>query len=913
MSAGHPSDAYDGLLPERIEARLVAMMSRAMGFLVLATVVLVWLALTTWSVTDPSLTHATGGQTSNALGPAGAIISDLFIQMLGIGAIAVLLAPMLWGIDLVRSEHIAYFRAKAACYPLSILLLAGFFSSLPLTAGWPLHHGLGGILGDVVAELVRSIFAVVNAERASLAGALVLGATAVSLACRSIGIELTDVCSATVRSARWRASNGSWHENLAAEARHIAIRSGTQPAQAANDRRSMPDLTPSPAADLPADFDDGLETGEDAPPSRGRFASGLLARLTAAFPHRGADHGHAQSGSEDQDENEEQRLAPPTTSHARGHAPRWADDDSIAARFASNFDSLKTLRPGSRDEDNFDIAEATTDAPNDRSSYSIAARFAPFAGRRPLAEGPTQDIASGIPARARKTPAPSPAKSAQQTGPALPPLTLLKTSPAPRGSSEPIEPQHRSMAAQLLSVLADYGVRGEMRDIRPGPVVTLIEFEPVRGTKAARIIGLADDIARSMSMTSVRAAVVPGRNVIGFELPNPRRVPVLLRDVLESPSYQTSQAVLPLALGRAIGGEPVVVDLARMPHLLVAGTTGSGKSVGVNAMILSLIYRLPPDQCRFIMIDPKMLELSVYNGIPHLLTPVVTDPLKAVAALNWAVGEMEERYKRMASLSVRNIEAFNARIRTATSRGEDLVRMVQTGFDRETGKPRYERVEIDARPMPYIVIVVDEFADLMVVAGKEIEQAVQRLAQMARAAGIHLIMATQRPSVDIVTGTIKANFPTRIGFKVASKIDSRTILNEQGAEQLLGQGDMLYSSGAGLPTRVHGPFVSDSEVEEVSHYLARETEPDYVVGLTDDASQMVAGTMQAVRADRDDELYQRALHIVLQDRKASTSYVQRRLSIGYNKAADLIERMERDGYISPANSVGKREILRPAA
>jgi S-DNA-T family DNA segregation ATPase FtsK/SpoIIIE len=466
----------------------------------------------------------------------------------------------------------------------------------------------------------------------------------------------------------------------------------------------------------------------------------------------------------------------------------------------------------------------------------------------------------------------------------------------------------RGTARLLEEVLADFSIKGEIRDIKPGPVITLFELEPARGTKSSRVVALADDIARSMSVTSARAAVVPGRNVIGIELPNVRRQTVYLRDILESEAFQSSDAALPMALGKSIGGEPIVADLARMPHLLVAGTTGSGKSVGINAMVLSLLYRRSPEECRLLMIDPKMLELSVYNGVPHLLTPVVTDPHKAVAALNWTVAEMEERYKRMASLSVRNIETFNARVRKAQSRGEILARTVQTGFDTKTGQAIYEQQELQAEIMPYIVVVVDEFADLMTVAGKEIEAAVQRLAQMARAAGIHLIMATQRPSVDIVTGTIKANFPARISFKVASKIDSRTILNEQGAEQLLGQGDMLYSIGMGQTLRAHGPYVADEEVERIAESLRRQGTAHYVEGITDtllrgDGTDVPAGEAA------DDSLYDMAVAIVLRDRKASTSYLQRRLAIGYNRAADLVERMEREGLIGPANNVGKREIL----
>jgi S-DNA-T family DNA segregation ATPase FtsK/SpoIIIE len=480
----------------------------------------------------------------------------------------------------------------------------------------------------------------------------------------------------------------------------------------------------------------------------------------------------------------------------------------------------------------------------------------------------------------------------------------------PSGAKSGVEVTHavlRGSARLLEDVLSDFGVKGEIKDIKPGPVITLFELEPARGTKSSRVIALSEDIARSMSAAAVRVAVIPGRNAIGIELPNARRETVFLREILESETFCGAEAVLPLALGKGIGGEPIVADLARMPHLLVAGTTGSGKSVGINAMVLSLLYKLPPEQCRLLMIDPKMLELSVYNGIPHLLTPVVTDPQKAVAALDWAVREMEERYKRMAVVGVRNIESFNNRVREARKHGEVLQRTVQTGFDSTTGQARYENESLKLEAMPYIVVVVDEFADLMIVAGKEIEAAVQRLAQMARAAGIHLIMATQRPSVDIITGTIKANFPTRISFKVTSKIDSRTILNEQGAEQLLGQGDMLFSPGSGQIHRVHGPFVSDEEVETIAAFLRAQGEPRYVAGITDEA----VGSDVVDNGPRggEEDLYEKAVALVLRDRKASTSYLQRRLSVGYNRAADLIERMEQEGIVGPAINAGKREIL----
>jgi S-DNA-T family DNA segregation ATPase FtsK/SpoIIIE len=495
----------------------------------------------------------------------------------------------------------------------------------------------------------------------------------------------------------------------------------------------------------------------------------------------------------------------------------------------------------------------------------------------------------------------------------LPPLSLLSAPIKVQGnqlSDEALEENAR----MLESVLDDYGVKGEITAVRPGPVVTMYELEPAPGLKASRVIGLADDIARSMSALSARVSTVPGRSVIGIELPNAHREKVVLREILAARDFGDSHLRLPLALGKDIGGEPVVANLAKMPHLLIAGTTGSGKSVAINTMILSLLYKLTPEECRLIMIDPKMLELSVYDGIPHLLSPVVTDPKKAVVALKWVVGEMEERYRKMSKMGVRNIEGYNGRVREALSKNEMFKRTIQTGFDEETGDPIFETEEFAPQPFPYIVVIVDEMADLMMVAGKEIEACIQRLAQMARASGIHLIMATQRPSVDVITGTIKANFPTRISFQVTSKIDSRTILGEQGAEQLLGAGDMLYMGNGAKITRIHGPFVSDEEVEEIVNHLKSFGPPVYMSGVVEGPEEDAASDIDMVLGlgsgeASDDALYDQAVAIVARDRKCSTSYIQRKLGIGYNKAARLVEQMEDEGVVTRANHVGKREIL----
>ncbi|MEQ9519305.1 MAG: DNA translocase FtsK 4TM domain-containing protein [Parvibaculum sp.] len=490
--------------------------------------------------------------------------------------------------------------------------------------------------------------------------------------------------------------------------------------------------------------------------------------------------------------------------------------------------------------------------------------------------------------------------------PALNILSSIKKQAADESLSDEALQQNARM---LEGVLDDFGIRGEIINVRPGPVVTLYELEPAPGIKSSRVIALADDIARSMSAISARVAVVPGRNAIGIELPNARREMVGLREILSSSEYEDNSSSLPLALGKNIGGEPIIADLARMPHLLIAGTTGSGKSVGINTMILSLLYRMRPDQCKMIMIDPKMLELSIYDGIPHLLAPVVTDPKKAIVALKWVVKEMEERYRKMSKVGVRNIDGFNLRMAEAIENDETIVRTVQTGFDRDTGKAIYEEEELALERMPYIVVIVDEMADLMMVAGKEIEGAIQRLAQMARAAGIHMITATQRPSVDVITGTIKANFPTRISFQVTSKIDSRTILGEQGAEQLLGQGDMLYMAGGGRISRVHGPFVSDQEVEKVVRFLKKQGVPEYLDAVTEDTEEEAGDSSSFGGSSSGDDLYDEAVAIVGRDKRASTSYIQRKLQIGYNRAARIIEQMEEEGVVSAPNHAGKREVM----
>lgn len=886
------------LLPQSVEDRLLGLLGFSGGIALLGATALAWVSLVSWSINDPSLTHATAASPRNMLGGLGAVVSDLMLQTFGLAAALALLPLMLWGAEMLTRGQLAMGRSKVGYYPIAVLALAGALSAYPVFPGWPLNHNLGGAIGDGVFSLAANLFELVNKDRADLAAALLLNICAIALFAKSTGFDLESwvkgiwaertlqnaSSEAVDRSAQWLKG---WRSRAQARAHAMPV-----PGPAEAHREFDEELAlPYPQEDFVRAPEPVAWPGDGGAPQFAQ-AIGQLAncvqqqqeqiRMLVSKGIIGAQHISAPLGSPPVHRDPAQFVPaglPPAPNRIGAEEFRGADfDDST-----------------------------------DVESQKIAERFAPKSVASPSIApdpGPEAETAPVAPVGKLKLPAilKSPAEPRQRQW-KRPSLNLLKRPAAARPGPELTQTVMRGNARLLEDVLNDFGVKGEVKDIRPGPVVTLYELEPARGTKSSRVIGLADDIARSMSVVSARAAVVPGRNAIGLELPNMRREPVLLREMLEAEAYKASDAALPLTLGKSISGDPVVADLARMPHLLVAGTTGSGKSVGVNAFILSLLYRLSPNECRFLMIDPKMLELSVYNGIPHLLTPVVTDPHKAVVALNWAVREMEERYKRMATLAVRNIDVFNNRVRNAMKRGEMLARTVQTGFDKN-GQAVFEKQKMNLEPMPHIVIVVDEFADLMVVAGKEVEGAVQRLAQMARAAGIHLIMATQRPSVDVITGTIKANFPTRISFKVTSKIDSRTILNEQGAEQLLGQGDMLYSSGSGQIVRVHGAFVADEEVEAVAAALREQGPAQYIEGLLDvPETDAAGGGSAAEREVSESDLYDRAVAIVMRDRKPTISYLQRRLGIGYNRAAGLIERMEHEGLVSPASPTGKRDIL----
>ncbi|MDH2399545.1 DNA translocase FtsK [Bradyrhizobium sp. SSUT18] len=803
-----------GHLPPSIREGLARRVRELSGLGLIALSGVASAALMTWSVQDPSLSHATSRPIRNILGYAGAIGADLAMQILGLGAIMLVLTIAVWGWRMLTHRPFDREALRLGSWILCTVIAAGFVSCWPHGGAWPLPTGLGGVVGDALVRAPAVIFGPAGTIYRMVLGTILFAAMAATflIACglgaREHDDELAEIedddkpLDEGEESDRGSVSLGwLFHALMSTKARLIWLLGAAY--------RSLVSSGPKTKAVAFSRQEPKLGGGRAAP---------------SISPQSEDEHDEDDHEEEDDEEEEEEPAA---------RAPRKKAAPKAASKKSS---------------DKFELP-------------SVSVLAAPKAGdRQPL-------------------------------------------------SKTELEANSRA----LEGVLQDFGVRGEIVKANPGPVVTLYELEPAPGIKSSRVIGLADDIARSMSALSARVAVVPGRNAIGIELPNAHREKVYLRELLVAKETIDSVAKLPLCLGKTIGGDPVIIDLARTPHMLIAGTTGSGKSVAINTMILSLVYRLRPDQCRLIMVDPKMLELSVYDGIPHLLTPVVTDPKKAVVALKWAVREMEERYKNMAKLGVRNIDGYNTRLLELKAKGEEPTRTVHTGFDKETGKAIYEEEKLSLDPLPYIVIIVDEMADLMMVAGKDIEGAVQRLAQMARAAGLHVILATQRPSVDVITGTIKANFPTRIAFQVTSKIDSRTILGEMGAEQLLGQGDMLYMAGGGRISRVHGPFASDEEVEKVVRHLKTQGQPEYLEAVTaEEPTEDEDGAVfdaSAMGADGGGDLFSQAVAIVKRDRKASTSYIQRRLQIGYNRAASLMERMELEGIVGPANHAGKREIL----
>jgi len=839
------------VLPASMEAALVRLFRRGLGVVVLALALAGWASLLSWSVADPSLNHITEQPPENLLGAHGAAVADLMIQSLGLAAVAVFLPVAALGFRLAAEYPAGPLRLMALVWLVATALIAMSFSPLPAPETWPLAHGLGGIIGDfLMVGGVHALGFVPDAFAQGIAGAVagLAGAVALLAAC-GLGPRDMAVLLHSERAARRAAS------------------SGTGIAEVLRGLKSDRDETIDGSGPREFWMDRGWtgcsepDQSDETPETRGRERR----RLRRIGRQR-----------EEPAREEPQLRTEPTLS---------IEPKDIGARIEPFFDSLHQTGPEPETSDDIWAAHYRAH----QAMETPQPRPAPSPAQKPAPARPLQSAAQG-------------------------PFTLPTTSLLTQASGAQVQhalsdEELTERAEQLEGTLRDFGVKGEIAEVHPGPVITLYELRPARGTKSSRVIGLSDDIARSMGAVSARVSVIPGRDALGIELPNAKRETVYLRALLETAEFRNSQAKLALALGKSIGGAPVIVDLARMPHLLVAGTTGSGKSVGINAMILSLIYRLPPDQCKFIMIDPKMLELSVYNGIPHLLTPVVTDPKKAVAALKWTVAEMNRRYERMHKVGVRNIQGYNQRVAEARARGDVLGRTVNTGYDEATGQPIYEHEDIDAEPMPYIVVVIDEMADLMMVAGKDIEFAVQRLSQMARAAGIHVIMATQRPSVDVITGTIKANFPSRISFQVTSKVDSRTILGEQGSEQLLGAGDMLHLAPGGRLTRVHGPFVGDQELEKVVHHLKQQGAPEYRADVLQAEDDPVDPRLSGESKVSGDELFDEAVEIVRRDRRATTSYLQRRLGIGYNRAATLIERLEDEGIIGPAGRGGKREIL----
>ncbi len=860
---------------------------RLTGAALIAAALFATASLATWNIGDPSLNHATGNEVLNAMGPWGAIIADILTQFFGLGALPALLPMAALGLTLVLGRDPGSSRLRSFYWLGTVVLGCAALACLSRPVTWPLPSGLGGLTGDLAMKIPALILGAYPAGLSGALLALVLVAPALLLLSRAMAPQHT-----AVEPAKPRAD---------------ATKTATRPRV------------------LPVDADDQADDHDNHDDDDSRDGSAFLgaiahtwlsakARLSNLSGARGKQSARRKAAN----------RAPDVAGHRAASrvepAMERPQNAPLAHHFAEDFDAPfeaegfdeNEFAAGLTGDDEMDYGHNSSSS-NQRSQATQAHGSSPQTTCHQ--RGPAVDSVAAAPKEGNRIKREAQGSLMKADAYELPPLHLLAQPKSVIRDSRLSKESLEENARILEGVLEDFGVKGEIIHVRPGPVVTLYELEPAPGIKSSRVIGLSDDIARSMSAIACRVAVVPGRNAIGIELPNDSRETVYLREMLASRDFETTKTKLGMALGKTINGEPVIADLAKMPHLLVAGTTGSGKSVAINTMILSLLYRLTPEQCRLIMIDPKMLELSVYDGIPHLLTPVVTDPKKAVVALKWTVKEMEDRYRLMAKVGVRNIDGFNARVDEAKAKNERFSRTLQTGYDRDSGEAVYETEEFDLKAMPYIVVIIDEMADLMMVAGKDIEGTVQRLAQMARAAGIHVVMATQRPSVDVITGTIKANFPTRISFQVTSKIDSRTILGEQGAEQLLGMGDMLYMAGGGRTQRVHGPFVADNEVEMVVKHLKAQGVPQYLEAVTadtDDGDDEGAGSGSGGGDYNDsDDPYDQAVNVVLRDRKVSTSYIQRRLGIGYNRAASLIERMEQDGVISAPNHAGKREILVP--
>ncbi len=922
------------ILPEGGRDFLRRRMMELVGAGVAGAGVVLLLALFTYSPGDPSLNHATGRAPHNLVGVPGAYISDLLLQTFGLAIILVPVALITWGVRMLRTHHLGFFGLRLSLLLLALLMMSVACVGLGDVGGAATHAGPGGLVGLALVGRFRELV-LTHSSGGSLAliepacAALAFIAMAPALGMNRTDLPLIfRILRAPFLWCMWLVRAG------------IALWRGKPPVMDENADLPAP---PIGYAEIPGEID-----ASQYDPSH--FEPSHFEPRVEQIPDEGTPMPPRDSLLVDAPYAPIERPAPeipespvpldPQAPHVVGVAADSVRERTLFDRLAGlriePFMARRNVQAGEPVE-----AEPQMNAPHEvvdvvapppefpaaagspvESSADLGDDENPFTpDALPVDSPPVVAAASGVKIIPRKAGGLTQGKRAAKAGQReldlaageykLPPLDILSL-PSRVTAQPKIDEEALEQNARLLeTVLDDFGVRGQIVKVRPGPVVTLYELEPAPGTKSSRVIGLADDIARSMSAVSARVATVPGRNVIGIELPNAKRETVFLRELLSTRHYEDNRLGLPLALGKDIGGDPVIADLARMPHLLIGGTTGSGKSVAVNTMILSLLYRLTPDQCRFIMIDPKMLELSVYQDIPHLLTPVVTEPRKAIVALKWVVREMEDRYRAMSAVGVRNIAGYNEKLIETARKGTSLTRKVQTGIDPETRKPTFEDEEMDLTPLPFIVVIIDEMADLMLVAGKEIEATVQRLAQMARAAGIHVVMATQRPSVDVITGTIKANFPTRISFQVTSKIDSRTILGEQGGEQLLGQGDMLYMAGGGKIARVHGPFVSDGEVEEVVRHLRAQGAPAYIESVTDDPDADAEGLGLPGNSEEgeSDQLYDQAIALVARERKCSTSFIQRYLQIGYNRAARIVERMEREGVVSSANHVGKREVL----
>ena len=903
MSMANSTRPQGPILETQLKTQIRNRLMELLGLVLIFCAFITSTALYSYSPNDPNFLNSTSGDVQNIMGFYGASYAMTLMFAIGWASWACSLAMIIWGFRLLLHRGHQLILKRGVFLPIFLAFTAVFMATNVPPANWPNSYNLGGFSGDAIFEVLVD-FNPIDLAIWVKSVSLFLGISSFCIGLFSLGFSLPEIKSILSRSLQgviftvlilWKII------------KKLIPHSKNKSALVQTDNDQL-DSSYNIGIQRYDNIEDDTEV-LDIPKNGG------LKSLLPSFTKFNKNEKN-NSNTEILDD-----ISPDSAS---------TDNPDRVTRRIQEAVHRKNLK-NNRDAPMVDIEpidEPSVPTPPDANFYDDANERSMELPLETKRKEPTllrPSSAKSVVEHPSKKPIPQSKKAKSEAQPTLfsenmanyeqPALDLLespKTVIRQQLSDEALEENAR----MLENVLDDYGVKGEIISVRPGPVVTMYELEPAPGLKASRVIGLADDIARSMSALAARVSTVPGRTVIGIELPNDHRETVLLREILSARDYGDGKHGLPLALGKNIGGIPEVADLAKMPHLLIAGTTGSGKSVAINTMLLSLLYKLSPDECRMIMIDPKMLELSVYDGIPHLLSPVVTDPRKAVVALKWVVGEMEERYRKMSKMGVRNISGYNSRVADALAKNEDFERTVQTGFDDNTGEAIFETETFKPEKLPFIVVVVDEMADLMMVAGKEIEACIQRLAQMARASGIHLIMATQRPSVDVITGTIKANFPTRISFQVTSKIDSRTILGEMGAEQLLGMGDMLYMAGGGKITRIHAPFVSDEEVELIVNHLKKFGPPEYVSGVVKGPDDEKASGLDSIlglggNTDKESALYDQAVAIVAHDRKCSTSYIQRKLSIGYNKAAKIVEEMEDNGIVSAANHIGKREIFLP--